>query len=523
MNARRVTPWAVIVLLVCGTACLAWRLHSRYAVQMVQGDSVWRLTYNISFHAAKSGLPLHAAVPRDTVHCRVFRQELRYSGLNTDRLRPTRYDTREFNVSTQRSGDFHLSARFDIHISPHTTFRMGKAGVELSAAERARYLRSTKSTQAESPVVLQTLERLQENLTNKDELLSRLYEFCRNELVSKPGEASDAARVLTQKSGSQVGRARALVALCRAAKMPARLVAGFEIRRETTAAKRVGWVEVLPKDEWLPYDPDNGFERELPPNFLAARHDGADIIHAPDVSDTLRVAYSLVRLPAPGSILGRRGHQLVDIFDLTRLRLEMHEVLSLMLLIPLGALVTTVFRTLIGVRTFGTFTPTLLALSFVYSDWRTGLVVFVVVVGLGLIVRALIDRLKLLMVPRLSVILTLVVVCIVFSVSILDYYHLTPTAQAVLLPMVIVTSTIERFYVTTEEDGPRFAIQLMSSTVVLAFLCYLVLRWEAVGRLLLTYPECHFFTLAMLLLIGRYTGYRLTELWRFRDFASPRG
>jgi hypothetical protein len=163
----------------------------------------------------------------------------------------------------------------------------------------------------------------------------------------------------------------------------------------------------------------------------------------------------------------------------------------------------------------------LVALSFVYSDWRTGLLVFTWVVGLGLFTRSLLDRLKLLMVPRLSLMLTLVATCIVFSVSLLDYVGWTPSGQAVLLPMVILTSTIERFYVTGEEDGLRYALQLLASTMVLGFLCYLVLRWEAVGQWLLIYPEVHFFTVALLVLLGRYTGYRLTELWRFRDFVAP--
>lgn len=521
MNARRVTPWVVGTLLICGICSFGWRFWSRYGIQMRQGDSVWRLSYNISFHAARSGLTLRAAVPRDAVHSRVFRQELRFSGLNTERVRPNRYDTREFSVTTQRSGDFHLSARFDVHISPRTTFRLGPPREDLTATERAHYLRVTKNTPVDAAVVSQTLASLQNDTPNQTALVTRLHEFCSCELA--PGQAdapSNAAEVLVRKQGTQLGRARALVALCRAAKIPARLVSGFEIKRETTDAKPVVWVEAWLDRQWLPFDTENGFAKELPPYFLATRHDGADIVHAPDMSDSPRVTYSLLRLPA-SSGLARRGHHLVDILDLTRLRLEMHEVLSLMLLIPLGALVTAVFRTLIGIRTFGTFTPTLLALAFVYSDWRTGLVVFVGVVGLGLVVRSLVDRLRLLMVPRLSVILTLVVVCMVMSVSILEYFHWTPSAQAVLLPMVIVTSTIERFFVTTEEDGPRFALQLMGSTVWLAFLCYLVLRWEAVGRLLLTYPELHFFTVALLLLIGRYTGYRLTELWRFRDFARP--
>ncbi|MCY2993059.1 MAG: hypothetical protein NTY19_35030 [Planctomycetota bacterium] len=529
INARRLTPWVAIALMICGVVCIALRVYSR-EMHLLQGDSVWRLTYDINFAAPKSGVTLRVAVPRDSVHSRVFRQELRYTGLNTERLRPSRSDTREFSVSTQRSGDFHLAARFDVHLSPRRRFLAAPSNVELTAEERAHYLRNTKFTQVDNPLVAQRLQRLQGDGTSKAELMGRLFRYCHNELTPAPTDGpTDAVGTLERSKTTELGRARALVALARAAKIPARLVTGFEVRAETSEAKPRIWVEALTDHHWDAYDPESGYAPNseapaaLPHNFLAVRHDGIDILHATDVTFSRATSYSLKRLPPPAEILRRSGHGLIDILDLTRLRLDMHEVLSLMLLIPIGALVTAVFRTLIGIRTFGTFTPTLLALSFVYSDWRTGLVVFAVVVGLGLVARDLVDRLKLLMVPRLSVILTMVVVCIVFSVSILDYFRLTPSAQAVLLPMVILTSTIERFFVTTEEDGVKFALQLLTSTVVLAFLCYLVLRWESVGRLLLTYPEIHFFTVGMLLLIGRYTGYRLTELWRFRDFARPQG
>ncbi|MDZ7618671.1 MAG: 7TM domain-containing protein [Patescibacteria group bacterium] len=192
----------------------------------------------------------------------------------------------------------------------------------------------------------------------------------------------------------------------------------------------------------------------------------------------------------------------------------------LLLLMPLGALVTAVFRTLVGIRTFGTFTPVLLALSFVYADWQTGLAVFAVVLVLGLATRGLLDRLKLLLVPRLSVILTLVVISLVFAVSLLDYLGLTPGADAVLFPMVILTMIIERFYVSTEEDGLGSSLHSLLGTLLVGACCYFILQGEQVGRLLLAYPELHLFSLALLIVMGRYTGYRLTELWRFRDFAA---
>jgi len=129
----------------------------------------------------------------------------------------------------------------------------------------------------------------------------------------------------------------------------------------------------------------------------------------------------------------------------------------------------------------------------------------------------LLDRLKLLVVPRLSAMLTLVVLCIIFMVSVLDYFNLTPSAQAVILPMVILTMTIERFFLTSEEDSPGFALELLGATFMVGACCYGVLRWKTVGQLVFTFPELHFFTIAILVLLGRYSGYRLTELWRFRD------
>jgi hypothetical protein len=53
-----------------------------------------------------------------------------------------------------------------------------------------------------------------------------------------------------------------------------------------------------------------------------------------------------------------------------------------------------------------------------------------------------------------------------------------------------------------------------------AALCYVTLRWEDVGRFILIYPETHFFTIAAFIFLGRYAGYRLTELWRFSDLAD---
>jgi hypothetical protein len=199
----------------------------------------------------------------------------------------------------------------------------------------------------------------------------------------------------------------------------------------------------------------------------------------------------------------------------------MRNTLSILLLLPLGALITAVFRNLIGIETFGTFTPALLALSFVYSDWRTGLVLLVVILGIGVAGRSLIEQLKLLMVPRLGLILTFVVLATVLAVSVLDHLGLTPSARAVVFPMVILTMIIERLHIRIQEEGLRNSLRLLAATFVVAACCFALLLWERLGRAVLTFPEGLLFVAAALVFIGRYSGYRLVELWRFRDFARP--
>ena len=60
----------------------------------------------------------------------------------------------------------------------------------------------------------------------------------------------------------------------------------------------------------------------------------------------------------------------------------------------------------------------------------------------------------------------------------------------------------------------------MLGTILVSFCCYLTLRWHQVGALVFRFPEIHLMTLAAFVFLGRYTGYRITELWRFRDLVT---
>src|SRR5690554_5488029 len=99
-------------------------------------------------------------------------------------------------------------------------------------------------------------------------------------------------------------------------------------------------------------------------------------------------------------------------YSLYGLPLQAQQVYQVMIMIPIGVLVILVLRNLIGIQTLGTFTPVLIALAFRETQVGWGIVLFTLITALGLSLRSYLEHLKLQMLPRLSIVLTFVVIII---------------------------------------------------------------------------------------------------------------
>ena len=82
------------------------------------------------------------------------------------------------------------------------------------------------------------------------------------------------------------------------------------------------------------------------------------------------------------------------------------------------------------------------------------------------------------------------------------------------------TMGIEHMSVVWEERGPSEAFQEGAGTLLVAALAYQVMSLDMVEHLIFVFPELLLVVLAATLLLGRYSGYRLLELFRFRALGA---
>jgi hypothetical protein len=122
-------------------------------------------------------------------------------------------------------------------------------------------------------------------------------------------------------------------------------------------------------------------------------------------------------------------------------------------------------------------------------------------------------------VPRLAAVVTIVVL-LMTAISIISHQLGMETGLSVsLFPMVIISMVIERMSVVWEERGAFTAIRDGIGSLAMAALAYLAMSIDVLAYWVTVYPEINLIVLGLIIALGRYTGFRLLELRRFRQLA----
>ncbi len=297
--------------------------------------------------------------------------------------------------------------------------------------------------------------------------------------------------------------------------IPSRIADGLALEDARRRQQLRPFLQIYDGKSWLTFNPRTA-EQGLPENVLLWRQAATSLFDLVGGDDS-EVSFSMLRQTVPALQLAQAQstENGLGFLSLYQLPIEEQGMFRMLLLLPLGALIVAFMRIVVGIKTSGTFMPILIAVAFVQTTLVPGLIAFISVVAIGLLMRGYLSSLNLLLVSRISALIILVIF-ITAGLSIAGYHMGFNTGMTVtFFPMVIIAWTIERMSILWEEEGAREVFVQGTGSLFVAVCAFLFMSAPLASHLTFNFPELHLVVLGLILLMGQYTGYKLSELRRF--------
>ena len=192
--------------------------------------------------------------------------------------------------------------------------------------------------------------------------------------------------------------------------------------------------------------------------------------------------------------------------------------LYLLIVVPFIACGIAFFRNVVGLSSFGVFAPLLLTLSGFVMGHFLALVVLFTVLLISIFSRRLLDYLDLLYVPRTALLFSLLSLAFLAVLAgVIWWEDYPPNLTLLIFPMLGIVVVSEKILVSLSQEGLKSTLLTLGETLVIAGVCYWFLSWETVRNLILLWPEVVALPLILTIWIGRFTGLRITEYFKFRS------
>lgn len=495
------------------------------------GPRTWKVTMKASGNTTSRKARIMTVVPLDFDRQHVAREEFHSAEL-LNRPPTARHPDRRQVIwapaAGKTEGPFHALAEFYVTVDDHRPSRpmSDLAKTVYAAPVPGECLESEAAIESDHSEITAVARRVTEGRQGAFDQVQALYQFVEDKIDNDPTVGNtDAGSVecLRNGRGDSRSQTRLLVALCRNRGIPARVVVGLALSKGPEQNTHV-WAEAWVRDHWLPLCPFYHHFGKVPPTYLIFGFGDRPVVYGKHVSAldyaflVEHTAPEAAGLPAPAQPHGLYGF--VRRLALDALPGPEQRLVEFLLLLPIAALMVCLFRNVIGVNSFGTFAPALVGLAFRDLASLPGIVVFLGIVLIGWGMRRVLDRFHLLQVPRTAVMLSLVVILLIGAIVAANFRDMEATKYIPLFPIVILTGMIERFWTLEVEDGTTSSFKTLLGTMFISTTIAVVLSSKSLVGHMFRFPETLGIIMAVQLLIGRYTGYRLSELFRFRDFVQ---
>lgn len=506
MSPRAQVYFLAIILLLSGLAFVGFKSQV-LELPLMPGEyeTVWTIEAKVQFEAQGSAVKASLALPKRQSHIEVLDEVFSSSGYGFN-VESEGEHARAVWSKRQADGTQVLFYKLDIHRTPDRA--------EPEIVEEPPQVVPPQWSGSR----LESVRYAAQSLIDSSRKNSFGASSFATQLLKNLNDPNNNDREIIVHGVPEKNRTQLALELLAFAGLPARIIRGIDLEDDRSRLSARSLIEVYIEGRWLVFAPASGHEG-LPGNFLIWQRGDKSLLDV-EGGKRSRVRFSVLSnsVPARSVALEKMGSEQATLLDYSiySLPIEQQSIFKFILMVPVGALIVIFLRVVVGIRTAGTFMPVLLAIAFIQTTLLNGVVIFLLILGIGLFVRSYLSRLDLLLIARIAAVVVLVV-GLMAALSIVSYkLGLDQMLTVTFFPMIIIAWTIEHMSILWEDDGPMEVFIQTAGSLLVAILCYLAMTNRYVEHWMFNFPELLLAMLGIIIMLGHYTGYRLSELIRFR-------
>jgi hypothetical protein len=193
------------------------------------------------------------------------------------------------------------------------------------------------------------------------------------------------------------------------------------------------------------------------------------------------------------------------------------DTIVLLLLLPLIATLVSVLHYVFGFTGYGIFMPTMIAIAFLATGIVGGLLLFALILLISICSNLILKKFKIHFWPARAINLLFIALGTFGLMILSSFVKFVDISRISIFPVLFMILLAEEFTRTQLVKSKKEAKNLMIGTLILAVSGAITMNVELVQNLVLHNPEIIIIlVLATNLMVGNYTGIRLSEIQRFK-------
>jgi hypothetical protein len=200
-------------------------------------------------------------------------------------------------------------------------------------------------------------------------------------------------------------------------------------------------------------------------------------------------------------------------------------------LLPIVVTLIGIFRYVIGLRTLKIYIPIIMVFIFYEIGYRAGeepgviftrgliygLLLFFLTFIFSTLSYKIIQRVRMHYVPKLSLVIVTVSVVVLIVILLMIYFekNIFISVSPFIIIMMIVIS--EEFMSVMAKKNFIYTFSITFESLLSSVLSYAIISTPVVQKIVMDYPYVIFVIILLNVFVGKFTGLRINEYWRFRE------